>query len=165
MVNGESHYFLGQRYRLRVHEQDGPVGVALRGVASLDLFVRPGTRSEQRETILLRWHRDQLKVLIAPLLDKWRPIIGVRVAAWGIKKMKTKWGSCNPAARRVWINLELAKKPVQCLEYIVVHELVHLREQHHGDRFTTLMDEYLPRWRQTRRVLNASPLGYEAWSY
>jgi predicted metal-dependent hydrolase len=165
MVNGESHYFLGQRYRLWLHEQDGPARVAVRGVASLDLFTRKGASPGQREAILLRWHREQLKVMIPPLLDKWQPILGVQVAAWGIKRMKTKWGSCNPAARRVWINLELAKKPVQCLEYIVVHELVHLRERHHGDRFTALMDAYLPRWKQFRRMLNASPLGYEAWSY
>jgi predicted metal-dependent hydrolase len=165
MVNGESHYFFGRRYRLRVHEKDGPARVAVRGVASLDLFVRKGSSPELRETILLRWHREQLKTLIPPLLNKWQPILGVRVTAWGVKKMKTKWGSCNPTIQRVWFNLELAKKPPQCLEYIVVHELAHLRERNHSDRFTALMDAYLPRWRQLRRVLNASPLGYEAWSY
>lgn len=165
MVNGESHYFLGQRYRLRVHEQDGPARVAMRGVASLDLFVRPGTSPDQREIILLRWHREQLKALIPPLLEKWQPILGVQVTDWGVKKMKTKWGSCNPAARRVWFNLELAKKPVQCLEYIVVHELVHLLERHHNERFTALMDAYLPPWRQYRGMLSRTPLGHEDWDY
>ena len=116
MVNGESHYFLGRRYRLRVHEHDAPARVAVRGVASIDLFVRPGTSAEQREAILLRWHREQLKGLIPPLLKKWQTLLGVKVAGWGIKRMKTKWGSCNPSARRVWINLELAKKPGLCLE-------------------------------------------------
>ena len=111
MVNGESHYFLGRRYRLRVHEQDGPSRVALRGVAVLDLFVRPGTRAEQREAVLLRWHREQLKALIPPLLKKWQAKLVVAVSAWGIKKMKTKWGSCNAEAGRLWFNLELAKKP------------------------------------------------------
>jgi predicted metal-dependent hydrolase len=165
MVNGESHYFLGRRYRLRVHEQDGPARVALRGVASLDLFVRPGSSTEQREGALLRWHREQLKALIPPLLEKWQPVLGVQAAAWGIKKMKTKWGSCNADARRIWLNLELAKKPPQCLEYIVVHELVHLLERHHNERFTALMDGYLPGWRSSRDSLNCSPLGHESWGY
>jgi predicted metal-dependent hydrolase len=165
MVNGESHYFLGQRYRLRVHEHDAPAKVALRGVASLDLFVRPGTSSEHREDILLRWHRNQLKALIPPLLKKWQPILGVQAAVWGIKKMKTKWGSCNTVARRVWFNLELAKKPVPCLEYIVVHELVHLLERHHNERFMALMETHLPQWRQYREILNGTPLGHEDWSY
>lgn len=165
MVNGESHYFLGQRYRLRVHEQAGPARVAVRGIAVLDLFVRPGTSAEQREVILLRWHREQLRAWIPPLLEKWQPKLGVHVAEWGIKKMKTKWGSCNADAGRVWFNLELAKKPVQCLEYIVVHELVHLLERRHNQRFTTLMDSYMPQWRQSREVLNTSPLGHETWDY
>lgn len=163
MVNGESHYFLGRRYRLRVHEQDGPARVALRGIASLDLFVRPGSSVEQREAVLLRWHREQLKALIPPLLEKWQPVLGVNVAAWGIKKMKTKWGSCNVDARRVWFNLELAKKSPQCLEYIVVHELVHLLERRHSERFTVLVDRALPDWRTRRVELNSAPLGHENW--
>ncbi len=165
MVNGESHYFLGKRYRLRVHEQDAPAQVAIRGVASLDLFVRPGTTADQREAVLLRWHREQLKALIPPLLEKWQPILGVQVADWGIKKMKTKWGSCSPASRRVWLNLELAKKPAQCLEYIVVHELVHLLERHHNERFTALLESHLPQWRQYRAMLSQAPLGHEEWNY
>ena len=165
MVNGESHYFLGRRYRLRVHEQDAPPKVAVRGVASLDLIVRPSSSVEQREAVLLRWYREQLKELIPPLLEKWQPLVGVQVNDWGIKKMKTKWGSCNPSVRRVWLNLELAKKPFQCLEYIVVHELVHLLERHHNERFTSLMDVFLPQWRQYREMLSKSPLGHEDWGY
>lgn len=165
MVNGESHFFLGRRYRLRVHEQDGPARVALRGIASLDLFVRPSSKAEQREAVLLRWYRDQLKALIPPLLEKWQPKLGVQVAAWGVKRMKTKWGSCNVDARRLWLNLELAKKPPQCLEYIVVHELVHLLERHHNARFTALMDEFLSGWRSSRDRLNRAPLGHESWDY
>lgn len=163
MVNGESHYFLGRRYRLRVHEQDGPTKVDLRGIASLDLYVRPGTGTEQREAILSRWHRQQLKALIPPLLEKWQPVLGVEVAGWGIKKMKTKWGTCNAAAKRIWLNLELAKKPEPCIEYIVVHELVHLLERHHDDRFTALLDTHLPDWRQRRELLDSLPLGHEDW--
>ena len=165
MVNGESHYFLGRRYRLRVHEQNGPARVALRGVASLDLFVRPGSSLAKRETALLDWHRASLKSVVADLLESWQPKLGVQVSDWGIKKMKTKWGSCNVGARRIWLNLELAKNPVRCLEYILVHELVHLLERNHTDRFIALMDSYLPDWRTRREVLNSSPLGHETWGY
>ncbi len=163
MVNGESHYFLGQRYRLDVHEREAPAGVAVRGIASLDLFVRAGTSPEQREAVLLRWYREQLKALIPPLLEKWQSVLGVQVADWGIKKMKTKWGSCNPTSRRVWFNLELAKKPSQCLEYVVVHELVHLIERHHNERFAGLLDTHVPQWRQYREMLSQTPLGHEEW--
>lgn len=165
MVNGESHYFMGKRYRLRVHEQNGPARVAVRGIATLDLFVRPGSSAEQRAAVLQRWYRDQLRVLIPPLLEKWQPKLGVQVSAWGIRKMKTRWGSCNTTARRIWINLELAKKPVQCLEYIVVHELVHLLERSHNERFAALMDSFMPQWRHCRETLNRGPLGHEEWGY
>ena len=165
MVNGESHYFLGQRYRLRVSEANAPARVALRGIASLDLFVRPGASTQQREAVLAQWYRRQLKDRIAPLLSKWQALLGVQASAWGVKKMKTKWGSCNPKARRIWLNLELAKKPEVCLEYIVVHELLHLLERHHNDRFTGLMDQHLPNWRVCRETLNADLLGHEVWDY
>lgn len=165
LVNGESHYFLGRRYRLRVHEVDAPARVAVRGVASLDLFVRPDSLPAQRESVLLHWYREQIKLLIPPLLEKWQPIIGVQAKQWGIKRMKTKWGSCNPTAQRVWLNLELAKKPVLCLEYIVVHELVHLLERKHTERFTVLMDGFMPNWRVCRETLNSGVLGHEVWAY
>lgn len=164
MVNGESHYFLGKRYRLRVHEHDAPGQVSIRGIASLDLFVRAGTSADRREDILQRWYREQLRTLIQPLLEKWQPILGVQAAHWGIKKMKTKWGSCNPTLRRLWFNLELAKKPAQSLEYVVVHELVHLLERHHNERFAGLLDLHMPQWRQYRDMLNQTPLGHEDWS-
>ena len=163
MVNGESHYFLGKRYRLRVHEQDAPARVAIRGIASLDLFVRPGTTAEQREAVLLRWHREQLKALIPALLEKWQPILGVRVAHWGVKKMKTKWGSCSIDAGRIWINLELAKKPLHCLEYIVVHEMTPLLVRHHDDQFVVLMSRVMPQWQVYRAELNDAPLGHAVW--
>lgn len=163
MVSGESHYFLGRRHRLRVHEHEAPPRVIVRGIAILNLYIRPGSDAEQREAVLLRWYREQLKALIPPLLDKWQFTLGVEVSNWGIKKMKTKWGSCNPASRRVWFNLELAKKPVPCLEYIVVHELAHLLERHHNKRFTKLLDTHMPQWRLYREMLNASPLGNVDW--
>jgi predicted metal-dependent hydrolase len=165
MVGGESHYYLGRRLRLRVTEHEGPSRVNLRNTRFLDLSVRPGTVAAERERILQRWYRDQLKALIPPLLEKWQPVLGVQVAEWGIKRMKTKWGSCNVDAHRIWFNLELAKKPPRCLEYIAVHELVHLLERHHNDRFTALMDRFLPQWRTCRDELNGAPLAHETWSY
>jgi predicted metal-dependent hydrolase len=114
---------------------------------------------------LHRWYRQQLKELIPPLLEKWQSALGIQVADWRIKKMKTKWGTCSVEARRIWVNLELAKKPVQCLEYIVVHELVHLIERHHNDRLISIMDKHLPQWRLRRQELNAGPLAQEAWDY
>jgi len=165
MVSGESHYFLGRRFRIRVIQHDGPTKVVLRNKTSMALYVRPGTSPAQREQLLHRWYRAQLKSLIPPLLEKWQPILGVHVDDWGIKKMKTKWGSCNANARRIWFNLELAKKPARCLEYIAVHELVHLLERNHNDCFTALMDRFLPQWRFCRQELNRAPLAHETWSY
>lgn len=161
MVNGESHYVLGRRYRLRVHEQPGKQYVALRGIAFLDLFVNPGLSTAQREAVLLRWYRQQLSERLASLVAQWEQTLGVQANAWGIKRMKTKWGSCNPVSKRLWFNLELAKKPVQCLEYVVVHELVHLLERNHTERFTALLDRRLPLWRQHRETLNVQPLSHD----
>ena len=163
MVNGESHYFLGRRYRLRVHEQAGKQYVAIRGLNSLDLFVNAGRTVEQREAVLARWYRQQLNELIPPLLAQWQAKLGVQVNAWGIKRMKTKWGSCNPATGRVWFNLELAKKPAQCLEYIVVHELIHLLERHHNEQFMALLNIQLPKWHEHRDMLKELPLAHESW--
>lgn len=163
MVSGESHYFLGQRYRLRVIHHQGAGKVVLRRPHFLELHVRPETTAEQRERLLHRWYRDQLKRLVPPLLEKWQAILEVEAADWGVKRMKTKWGTCNIQARRIWLNLELAKKPVQCLEYIVAHELVHLIERHHNDRFVALMNQHLPQWQLHREELNAAPLAFETW--
>ncbi|UFH48977.1 M48 family metallopeptidase [Pseudomonas sp. KNUC1026] len=158
MVSGESHYFLGQRYRLRVIEECGMPKLTLRGKASMLLTVRPNTTPEEKQKILHAFYRSELKKLVPELLDKWQPVLGVTVSAYGIKRMKTKWGTCTIETRRIWLNLELAKKPVQCLEYILVHELTHLLERHHNDRFTGLLDQYLPQWRMLRDALNGSVL-------
>lgn len=165
MVSGESHYFLGQRYRLRVVKYDGPAKVVARNKSVIELHVRRESSAMQRERVLHRWYRQQLKELIPPLLEKWQPALGVQADEWAIKKMKTKWGACNVKARRIWLNLELAKKPAQCLEYIIVHELIHLIERHHNERFMAILDEYLPQWRLRRNELNAAPLAHETWSY
>jgi hypothetical protein len=164
MVSGESHYYLGRRYRLRVVEGDGPCRGVLRNRTTLELQVRSEYDARRREQVLGRWYRERLRELVPPLLAKWEAILGVRAAAVGIKKMKTKWGACSQDARRIWLNLELAKKPVQCLEYLIVHELTHLVAPHHNDRFVSLMDRHLPQWRQHRKALNEAPLGHADWS-
>ena len=164
MVSGESHYFLGRRYRLRVIKHNGLSTVARRKSA-IELHVRPEMSAEQREQVLQRWYRQQLKELIPPLLQKWQRALGVQADEWAIKKMKTKWGACNVKVRRIWLNLELAKKPTQCLEYIIVHELLHLLERQHNDNFFALLNEYLPQWRSRRSELNAAPLAHATWSY
>lgn len=113
--------------------------------------------------MLNAWYREELKQRALVLLERWQPIIGKEARGWGIKKMKTKWGSCNPETGRIWLNLELAKKPPECLEYILVHELTHLHERHHNSRFKTLIDGYLPNWRISQKTLNTSPLAHEEW--
>lgn len=165
VVSGESHYFQGRRYLLNVVYRDGVPAVAVRNNTTLDLFVRPGSDTAQRGRVLLTWYRRQLQQLIPPLVAKWEAIIGVQVAEWRVKQMKTRWGTCNPDARRIWLNLELIKKPVSCLEYIVVHEMVHLLERRHNDRFVALMDRFMPQWRLLRDELNQAPLGHATWEY
>jgi len=165
MVSGESHFFLGRRYRLRLMEQAGAGTVVLRNKSALELRVRPATNAAQRNRILQQWYRQQLKALVPPLMEKWQTALEVVVAEWGVKKMKTRWGSCNIEARRIWLNLELAKKPVQCLEYIVAHELVHLIERNHNDRFVSILERHLPHWRRHRQELNSEPLAHESWGY
>ena len=164
MVSGESHYFLGRRYRLRVIEHDGSPRIVARN-RFIELRVWPGSSDGKRKEVLERWYRHQLKQLIPPLLEKWQTMLGVALAEWGVKKMKTRWGTCNAEARRIWLNLELVKKPPQCLEYILVHELAHLLERHHNEHFIAVMDKHLPQWRQCREELNAAPLAHATWKY
>jgi len=154
-VSGESHYFLGQRYLLNViYTNKRRQGAAIRNKTYLDLFVRENSGKEQRRKVMREWYRSELKALIPPLISKWEPIIGVEVKSWGVKRMKTKWGSCNIAAKRIWLNLELAKKNPACLEYIVVHEMVHFLERLHNEHFVAYMDKFLPNWRSIKAELN-----------
>ena len=164
-VSGESHYFQGRRYLLNVVYHDAPPKVIIRNKTTLDLFVRTGSDAAKRERVLVAWYRKQLKEMIPPLIAKWEAIMGVQVAEWGVKRMKTRWGSCNIEAHRIWVNLELVKKPVHCLEYIIVHEMVHLLERLHNDRFTEHMDKFMPQWRFFREELNKAPLGHATWDY
>lgn len=164
-VARESHYFFGRRYLLNVVEHDGRAKVEIRRSRQLDLFVPTGADAAQREKVLVNWYRKELKARIPGLIEKWQAVIGVQVADWGVKRMKTKWGSCNREARRIWLNLELAKKPIHCLEYIIVHEMVHILERHHDERFAARMDAVMPSWRLYRDELNRAPLSNEKWEY
>src|SRR6266446_6022933 len=163
IVTGESHYVFGTRYRLRVIQTEVARGARLRNRSRLELFVPRGADVAQRQRILQRWYRDRLKEAVPPLLSKWQSIFGLRVSDCRIRRMKTKWGTCNIKAQRIWINLELAKKPVQCLEYVIAHELTHFLQQRHNDRFVAILDRHAPRWRDHRSKLNSAPLWHENW--
>jgi predicted metal-dependent hydrolase len=165
MLAGESHYYLGRRYRLAVSTTQGKSGVTIRSRNTLELRGSSSMTIEQRERVLGHWYRERLRALATPLIERWQGILGVTVEAWGIKKMKTKWGSCNANARRIWLNLELVKKPPECLEYLIVHALIHLLVRHHDERFHALMNQHLPKWQASRKTLNAAPLAHEVWNY
>lgn len=161
----ESHYFQGKRFLLRIKEQETPAKVEIKTKTYIDLSVRPNSTLEQRQTILNEWYRKELKKLIPEIIEKWEKKIGVRVEEWQVKQMKTKWGTCNIEKKRIWINLELAKKPIHCLEYIIVHEMVHLIERHHNDRFMALMDKFIPQWKFFKEELNILPVSHGEWDY
>lgn len=165
IVTGESHYFQGRRYLLDVKEWTGAPEVRLVGKSSMELRVPRGFDQARRDAVLQRWYRRQLRALLPPLVAKWEPRVGITVSEVRIRKMKTRWGSCNASACRIWLNLELIKKPVGCLEYVLVHEMVHLHERHHNDRFLEWMDTLLPQWRVHRDELNRAPLAHEEWTY
>jgi predicted metal-dependent hydrolase len=164
MVSGETHHVWGVGHRLVVIERPGPRKVELKGSRRLTLAVPAGTDTETRRRALEDWYRAELRAQIPALIARWEPRIGKTVTHFQIKRMKTKWGSCNPDVARLWFNVELAKKHPLCLEYIVVHEMAHLIERTHGERFTKLMDDLLPDWRTRRDELNGAPLAHEKWS-
>jgi predicted metal-dependent hydrolase len=160
----ESHYVWGRRYLLQIVEVEARPSIRLTH-RHLRLQVRPGTDVSKRELLLADWYRGNVKLAVPGLLAKWEPMVGVRAERFYVQHMKTKWGSCNPAARNIRLNTELAKKPPECLEYIVVHELVHLREPTHNDRFIALMNRLMPHWRDCRDMLNRLPVRNEHWDY
>ena len=162
MVSGESHYFLGKRYLLEVIYGSAKHKVVLKH-SNIELHVKANTTVENKEKLLNEWYREQMHTIVEELIPKWEQRIGIELNAWGIKKMRTKWGSCNIDKKTILLNLNLAKTPVECIEYIVVHEMVHLLERHHNDNFKVHMDRFLPEWKQFRDVLNQSILGFEEW--
>lgn len=163
-LDRESHYIWGKRYLLAVEKVDGVRSVELKHNRII-LRVPPRTPEQKRPEILDEWYRGQLKRVVPSLLSKWEPLLGVKVERFHIQRMKTKWGSCNPEARSIRLNSELAKKARECVEYIVVHEMVHLLEPTHNSRFLALMDQFLPNWRHHRQVLNRLPVRHEIWTY
>lgn len=162
MVSGETHYVWGQRYLLDVSKSSGAYGVQIKG-NTLWVITPPGTDAAGRYGALDRWYRRELKAAVPALLEKWQPILKVEADKFVVRKMKTKWGTCVATSRTIWLNPELSKKEPRCLEYIVVHELMHLLERGHGERFVALMDQFLPDWRARRDELNEFPLGHEEW--
>ena len=163
-LNRESHYLWGRRYLLTVREGDEAPSIELRHRRIL-LRVRPGASEERKQALFEAWYREQLKKAVLPLLAKWQPLIGVTVSRFFVQRMKTKWGSCNPSACHIRLNTELAKKPPECLEYIVVHEMAHLIEPTHTRRFIALMDRFMPKWQFYREALNRLPVRHETWGY
>lgn len=160
----ESHYYLGKRYLLKVIEVNTLPKVEL-DHNKVILYVRPGANKAKRQQVLESWYRERLKEIAHTQIKKWQKTMKVSINEFAIRKMKTKWGTCNIDAKRVWLNLELAKKPEHCIEYIVVHELVHLLERHHNERFIAYMNQFLPQWRHTKSELNKLPVSHVDWNY
>jgi predicted metal-dependent hydrolase len=163
-ISGESHFFNGKRYLLNILPTTGKQYIEVRH-KHMDLYVGKDTPIKKRAALVTKLYRGYLQENIPDLIAKWEAKMNVRVSEYGIKKMKTKWGTCNIVAKRIWVNLELAKKTQPCLEYIIVHEMVHLLERHHSDAFISYMDKFLPQWRSVKNELNKSPIGHSDWDY
>ena len=161
-IDKETHYYDGKSYLLKVTELDSAPKVKLHH-SQIELQVRPDSSRETKQRALEAWYRQQLKSKLAELIPAWEKKLNVSVSSFIVRKMKTKWGSCSPQKGTIRINLELAKKPAECLEYIVVHELVHLIEPSHNNHFIKLMDDFLPKWRFYRDELNQLPVCFEEW--
>ena len=166
MVNGETHYLWGRRYRLEVIESDTLKSQTVKlKSGKLILTVNTDASEEDKLKLLTEYYRNRLKARAPGLINKWSKQTGVTISDWQIQKMKTRWGSCNIEEGRVLFNLDLAKKPLPCLEYIILHELLHFKERQHNDRFKTLLDTHMPDWRSRRDLLNQMPLGQENWKH
>jgi len=163
-LDRESHYVWGKRYLLKLIEKDAAPRVELKHSQML-LQTRTTTGEEKKQAILDEWYRSQLKEAVPSLIAKWEPLMRVKVERFFLQRMKTKWGSCSSRAGNIRLNTDLAKKPRECLEYIVVHEMVHLLEPTHNSRFLALMDLFIPNWRFYRDLLNRLPVRHETWDY
>lgn len=152
METGEHHYYLGKPYELTVINSPKQMPLMLKDNLLL-LYAKPKSPLIEKQAHLKRWYEMQMRSLVPVLIEKWQPIIGVSVASWGTKIMKTRWGSCNVRTRKIWLNLVLIQKPLQCLEYVIVHELVHLLEASHNSRFYQFMDTFMPDWRTHKETL------------
>jgi hypothetical protein len=163
-IDRESHYVWGKRYLLKVVQEDAAHRIELKH-RTMKLYVRPGTGEEARNEIVVQWLRDQIRSALPELIAKWEPRLGVNVEKVFIQHMKTRRGSCNPKAGNIRLNTDLARKPLECLEYILVHEMAHLIEHTHNDRFVSLMERFMPKWKFHRDQLNRLPVRHEVWEY
>jgi predicted metal-dependent hydrolase len=163
-LDRESHYVWGKRYLLKVVEKDTSPEIELKHNKML-LQIRPATSDGRIQEILEGWYREQLKEAVPLLIAKWEPLMGVKVERFFVQRMKTKWGSCSTGSKSIRLNTDLAKKPPECLEYIVVHEMTHLLEPTHNSRFITFMDQFIPKWRFYKEELNQLPVRHESWGY
>lgn len=163
-LDRESHFVWGKRYLLKVIEKDEAPGVELRH-STLCLRIRAGSSAEKKQAVLDAWYREQLKEEIPPLVAKWEGLMSLKVEKFFVQRMKTKWGSCNPRSKSIRLNSELAKKPRECLEYIVVHEMIHLLQPTHNRDFVALIDQFMPKWKFYRDNLNRLPVRHENWEY
>jgi predicted metal-dependent hydrolase len=157
-VSGETLYVWGKQYYLQT-EMGSKYALTLSGDRAI-LQARKETTAESRENFIKEWYRRQLKSEVARALPKWEKLTGLKAASWQTKYMTTRWGTCNTVTQKIWFNLQLAKKTPPCLEYIILHELIHLIEKKHNDRFVSMMDKYMPMWREVRATLNGQTLDY-----
>lgn len=153
-VSGENHYYKGRRYRLKVINHTAAAKVELQGNEFIVMYVREKSTEARRAETLKEWYRAEFKALLPPLVSKWEEILGVKANKWDVKQMKTLWGSCNHRTRNIIFNLELIKKPLHCIEYIVVHELLHIKVRLHNEEYTALLNRYFPNWKQLKDELN-----------
>ncbi|MDD2229727.1 MAG: SprT family zinc-dependent metalloprotease [Candidatus Cloacimonetes bacterium] len=153
-INGETHFLEGKEYQLCLIENSAINKISIKGNATIEMRTIAGATAAKRETQMYNWYRARLEQKVNPLITYWQKVMNVQLNEWGIKKMKSRWGSCNTKAKRIWINTELAKKPDRLLEYLIVHELAHLLEASHNEVFKAYMDKFIPDWRQRRRELN-----------
>ncbi len=163
-ITRESHYCLGKRYPLLVIERNASPGVVIKN-DTMEMYVRPNTGVKKRQEILDEWYRRELRGIVPEMVSRYEKIMDVKVNEFGINKMRTRWGTCNRTAKRIWLNLELAKKPEEYIEYIVVHEMTHLLERRHNKRFYAFMDQFSANWRFHKEGLNRIPLRQESRSY
>lgn len=165
LKDGESVYYRGERLGLRVVEARGRESVDMEEAGTIVISAKPGSTPERRAELLGKWYKARLREALEPLVAEWRKRLRVSVASWSVRKMKTRWGSCNYRKGRITFNLELIKKSPECVDYLVAHELAHLRVPDHGPRFVALMDKHVPGWKVLRKKLNAAPLIHEEWDY
>jgi predicted metal-dependent hydrolase len=161
-IGRESHYLWGRRYLLTVVHQDAKPSVTFNH-KYITLSIRPGSSLEERARVFHEWHKSLLHKVIPLLIQKWETKLNVEVAEYFLQRMKTKWGSCNHQAKHIRLNTELVKKPQDLLEYVIVHEMAHLLEPTHSDRFVEILDNHYPTWREARVELNELPLAAESW--